>query len=60
MDKGNNSGWYEGDEDEEELEEIALKEYDITASPNDFNVKTGSVGSVTFFAETRSFGSLVL
>lgn len=32
------SSWYE--EDPQEEQDISLKEYDITATPNDFNIKT--------------------
>jgi uncharacterized protein with ParB-like and HNH nuclease domain len=31
--------WYEGEENEE-LEDVGFSEYDISASPNDFNIKT--------------------
>ncbi len=33
--------WYEGDEDDDsQVEETNIPEYDISASPNDFNIKT--------------------
>lgn len=32
--------WYEGDEESDTLEDLGFTEYDISASPNDFNVKT--------------------
>ena len=35
----NSESWYEGD-DLETNEDYSFKEYDITASPNDFNIKT--------------------
>ncbi len=31
--------WYEGEENEE-IEDVGFSEYDISASPNDFNIKT--------------------
>jgi len=38
MTKGNNSNWF--DDYAEEADDIQIEEYDITASPNDFNVLT--------------------
>ncbi|NMC98131.1 MAG: DUF262 domain-containing protein [Bacteroidales bacterium] len=32
--------WYEGEDENEQLEDISFTEYDISASPNDFNIKT--------------------
>lgn len=32
--------WYEGEEENEILDDISFTEYDISASPNDFNIKT--------------------
>ncbi len=32
--------WYEGDDDSTSNEDVVFTEYDISASPNDFNIKT--------------------
>lgn len=42
--------WYEGDDDTEEDSEYSFTEYDITASPNDFNIKT-----IFDFIQSESF-----
>lgn len=32
--------WYEPENDDEEIEDFSVREYDITAVPNDFNIRT--------------------
>lgn len=32
--------WYEGEDENEQFEDISFTEYDISASPNDFNIRT--------------------